>query len=80
MEKQTLLSTLGSVLSAFIGVQSKKKREADFATGNIYMYTVVGFLVTIIFVSGLAWIARDNASQNQHLEGVGTHIVAVKYN
>lgn len=80
MSKQTLLSTLGSVLSAFIGVQSKKKREVDFATGNMYLYTVVGFVVTVIFVSALGWLARDQASANQHNIGIGTHIVAVKYN
>ncbi len=79
MKKQTIFSTLGSVLSALLGVQSRKKREVDFATGNIYMYTFVGFIVTILFVSMLAFIARDNASQNKHLEGVGTHIVKVEY-
>lgn len=76
-KKQPLIRTVGGVLSAFIGVQSKKKRIEDFKTGNIYIYAVFGFLATILFVAALGMIAVSAAGVNAHTLGVGTLIVAV---
>ena len=47
---QGIGSVIGSVLAAFIGVQSDKKRKEDFARGKISTYVIVGLAVTAAFV------------------------------
>lgn len=41
---------LGSVASAFIGVQSHRNRERDFSHGRPRDFIVMGLLLTLVFV------------------------------
>jgi succinate dehydrogenase/fumarate reductase cytochrome b subunit len=41
---------IGSVLAAFIGVQSEKNRERDFKRGKPWHYIVTGIVLTIVFI------------------------------
>jgi len=50
----TLLQMFGSAISAMIGVQSKKKRERDFARGKASHFIIVGVVLTAIFVLTMA--------------------------
>ena len=52
----TLLQMFGSALSAMIGVQSKEKRERDFARGKASHFIIVGLVLTAIFVLTMAGI------------------------
>lgn len=45
-----LWQVIGSVLSAFIGVQSNKNRERDFQRGKPWQYIVTGIILTAVFV------------------------------
>ena len=46
----TLLEMFGSAISAMIGVQSKERRERDFARGKASHFIIVGTLITALFV------------------------------
>jgi hypothetical protein len=46
----SFLSVLGSVLASMFGVQSSRRREADFTHGKPIHYIVVGLLVTVVFI------------------------------
>ena len=46
----TLLQVIGSVLSAFIGIQSSKNKERDFKHGNYKVFIIVGVGLTITFL------------------------------
>ena len=46
----TLLEMFGSAISAMIGVQSKERRERDFARGKASHFIVVGVVLTALFV------------------------------
>ena len=50
----TLLQMFGSAISAMIGVQSKEKRERDFARGKASHFIIVGVVLTAIFVLTMA--------------------------
>lgn len=43
-------SVLFSVLASMFGVQSNRRREADFTHGKPSHYILVGLLVTLVFV------------------------------
>jgi len=45
-----ILSVIGSVLAAMVGIQSDKNRERDFKQGNIGNYIFVGIVVVAVFV------------------------------
>ena len=45
-----LLQVIGSVLAAFIGIQSSKNRERDFKHGKPWQFIVTGIVLTAIFV------------------------------
>ena len=45
-----LRQVLGSVLAAFIGVQSNRNRLRDFRHGNPVHYIVAGAVMTLVFV------------------------------
>ncbi|MGV6859842.1 MAG: DUF2970 domain-containing protein [bacterium] len=49
-EKSGFLSVMGSVLSAFIGVQSNKNRERDFAKGKMWHFILGGIIATVVFM------------------------------
>ena len=48
--RPSLLQVVGSVLSAFFGVQSQKNRERDFGDGNPFVFIAVGVVLTALFV------------------------------
>ena len=50
----TLLEMFGSAISAMIGVQSKEKRERDFARGKAIHFIIVGVVLTALFVLAMA--------------------------
>jgi len=52
----TLRQMLGSAISAMIGVQSKQKRERDFARGKASHFIIVGVVLTAIFVLVMAGV------------------------
>jgi len=54
-----VLSVIGSVLSAMIGIQSDEKRERDFEKGHIGNYIFVGIIAVAIFVFTLITIVNN---------------------
>ena len=52
----TLRQMFGSAISAMIGVQSKEKRERDFARGKASHFIIVGVVLTAIFVLSMAGV------------------------
>ena len=50
----TLLEMFGSAISAMIGVQSREKRERDFARGKASHFIIVGVVITALFVLSMA--------------------------
>ena len=52
----TLRQMFGSAISAMIGVQSKQKRERDFARGKASHFIIVGVVLTAIFVLSMAGV------------------------
>ena len=46
----SFLDTLKSVLAAFFGVQSAKKRERDFTRGKPSHFIIIGLAATVIFI------------------------------
>jgi len=51
-----LRQLFGSAISAMIGVQSKEKRERDFARGKASHFIIVGVVLTVIFVLSMAGV------------------------
>ena len=56
MAQPTILQVIKSVLSAFIGVQSKENRELDFTEGKVSHYIIVGAIITILFIATLIFV------------------------
>ena len=52
-KKPSLKDTFKSVIAAFIGVQSNKNRENDFAHGKLSHFIIVGIIAVIVFISAL---------------------------
>ncbi len=50
---QSIVTTIKSVASAFLGVQSNKNREQDFTHGKFSHFVIVGLLAVILFISCL---------------------------
>ncbi|MFT4045258.1 MAG: DUF2970 domain-containing protein [Solimonas sp.] len=53
-----LLATIGSVLMAMFGVQSRKARERDFSRGSPALFIAIGISMTIVFIVVLVTIVR----------------------
>lgn len=53
-EHLTLAQMFGSAFAAMVGVQSKNKRERDFAKGKASHFIVVGLVLTAGFVLTMA--------------------------
>jgi hypothetical protein len=53
-EHLTLAQMFGSAFAAMIGVQSKDKRERDFAKGKASHFIIVGLVLTAGFVLTMA--------------------------
>ena len=45
-----LLSVIGSVFSAGLGVQNSKNRERDFKQGNFKVFIISGIVFTLLFI------------------------------
>ena len=54
-DKPSFLQVIGSVLAAFLGVQSDRNRERDFTKGRAVAFIVVGIGMTVLFVVGV-WL------------------------
>ena len=48
--RQSLASVFRSVAASMFGVQSSRKHEEDFASGDATTYVVIGLIATILFV------------------------------
>jgi hypothetical protein len=55
-ENLTLAQMFGSALAAMVGVQTKEKRERDFAKGKASHFIIVGVVLTALFVLAMAGI------------------------
>ena len=49
-QKPSALKVIGSVLAAFIGVQSNKNRERDFKHGRVAHFIIAGLILTLVFI------------------------------
>lgn len=54
--QQSIMQTVKSVASAFLGVQSDKNRERDFTQGKFSHFVVVGLLGVVVFIGTLVAI------------------------
>ncbi len=52
----SLTQMFGSALAAMVGVQSKEKRERDFARGKASHFIIVGVVLTALFVLAMAGV------------------------
>ncbi|MFA7555091.1 MAG: DUF2970 domain-containing protein [Spongiibacteraceae bacterium] len=59
----TFLQVIGSVLSAFIGIQNKKNKERDFKYGNHRVFIIVGLMMTLTFLVTVITIVQVVLSQ-----------------
>ena len=57
-EKPGIGSVILSTLSAFIGIQSSKNRERDFAKGNFKAYVISGLIFTVLFISSIVMLVK----------------------
>lgn len=51
-------SIILSTLSAFIGIQSSKNRERDFAKGNFKAYVISGLIFTVLFITAIVTLVK----------------------
>lgn len=66
-KRPNLLQVIGSVIWAFLGIQSSRNRERDFTYGNPWQFVVVAFVLTgvvALFFFGMVKLTL-------HLAGVG---------
>lgn len=54
----TMLQVIGSVMAAFIGIQSKKNKERDFKHGNFKVFVVVAAIFTLLFLIGIFTVVQ----------------------
>ena len=57
-QKPSLGSIILSTLSAFIGIQSSKNRERDFAKGNFKAYVISGLIFTVLFITSIVMLVK----------------------
>jgi predicted Co/Zn/Cd cation transporter (cation efflux family) len=57
-KQQSIGSVITSVLAAFIGVQSNKKRKEDFTKGKISTFIIAGLIGTAVFVLFIIGIVK----------------------
>lgn len=62
-KKLNFLQTLGSVLAAAAGIQSRENRERDFKQGKARNFIVVGIAFTLSLIIGLYLVVRLVLSQ-----------------
>ncbi len=54
----TFLEMLGSVLGAFVGIQTQAKRERDFKRMKPYHVIIAGIMLMILFFTTVILITR----------------------
>ena len=57
-ESPSFLQTVGSVLMAFLGVQSNTNRERDFKRGKLSHFIWMGLLFGLLFVLTLVGVVQ----------------------
>ncbi|MDH5182874.1 MAG: DUF2970 domain-containing protein [Gammaproteobacteria bacterium] len=57
-KKQGILTTFKSVIAAFLGVQSRRQHEEDFAKGSAGTYIIVALIFVILFVAAVITVVR----------------------
>lgn len=59
-EKQanSLLQTIGSVLMAFLGVQSNANRQRDFTKGRAAVFIATGLVMTLVLLLTLYGVVQ----------------------
>ncbi len=53
-----LLSVIGSVFAAGLGVQNSKNRERDFKQGNFKVFVISGIIFTLLFIGVVYMIVQ----------------------
>jgi hypothetical protein len=53
-----LLSVIGSVFSAGLGVQNSKNRERDFKQGSFKIFVISGIIFTLLFIGAVYTIVQ----------------------
>ena len=53
-----LFQVIGSVLSAFIGIQNSKNKERDFKHGNHKVFIAVGIIMTLLFLATVITVVQ----------------------
>jgi len=54
----SLLTIIGSTLSAAVGVQRSKNRERDFKSGKMLPFIIAGLIFTLIFIGTVLTIVN----------------------
>ena len=57
-QRNGLFQTIGSVLMAFLGVQSNANRERDFTKGRAGVFIATGLLMTLVLLLTLYGIVQ----------------------
>lgn len=53
-----LMSVIGSVFSAGLGVQNSKNRERDFKQGSFKVFVISGIIFTLLFIGAVYSIVQ----------------------
>jgi len=57
-KKINTLKVILSVLSSFIGIQSKKNHERDFSARSPLYFIIIGILMTLFFIISLYYFVN----------------------
>ncbi|GFZ76355.1 hypothetical protein GCM10011403_19190 [Pseudohongiella nitratireducens] len=57
-KKVSFLQTMGSVVAASFGVQSKKNKQRDFQNGSFASFVVGALIFTVLFVAVLLLVVN----------------------
>ena len=57
-KKITPLSFMGSIFSAWFGVQSKANRERDFEHGKFHHFVIGGIVFAVLFVLSIVGLVK----------------------
>jgi hypothetical protein len=56
--KLSLMSIIGSTLSAAIGIQNSKNRQRDFKSGKLMPFIIAGVVFTLLFIGTVFTIVQ----------------------
>lgn len=57
-KKITPLSFMGSIISAWFGVQSKANRDRDFEQGKFHHFVIGGIIFAVLFVLAIVALVK----------------------